>query len=138
MNASGSSPLPYHRTRRDHQLRLFFSAVQRPGSGMPGWLRKQHPQRPEILKLLAEALHHAGEVLRHRTLEWPDSAPDDVDRRIFEFLQESQAWFSLLESLLNEGDDPRNALQPLIESRLRLGLQIFHSSRHIPSQMQSA
>ncbi|MBK8803858.1 MAG: hypothetical protein IPN71_17775 [Fibrobacteres bacterium] len=137
MNAPGNSPLPYHRTRRDHQLRLFFSAVQRPGPGMPGWLRNNHAQRPEILRLLAEALHHAGEVLRHRKLEWPDSAPDDVDRRIFEFLQESQSWFGLLECLLNEGDDPRSALQPLIEARLRLGLAIFHSSRHMPSQMQA-
>lgn len=135
MNAPGSSPLPYHRTRRDHQLRLFFSAVQRPANGKPAWLRNNNSQRPEILRLLEEAIHHAGEVLRHRKLEWPDSAPDDVDQRIFDFLQESRAWFSLLENLLAEGEDPRGSLQPLIESRLRLGLQIFHSSRHAPTQI---
>jgi len=115
---------------------MFFSAVQKPGSGKPGWLRHNHPQRPEILKLLGEALHHAGEVLRHRTLEWPESSPDDIDRRIFEFLRESQAWFFLLDNLLNEGEDPRSSLQPLIESRLRLGLAIFHASRQLPSQIQ--
>lgn len=135
MNGSGPSPLGFHRTRRDHQLRMFFSAAQRTSVGRPPWLRAHGNGRQEILHLLDEALHHGSEVLRLRHLEWPDSTPEDIDRKLVDFLDEMRTWFLLLEKLVSGGEDPRNAIQPLLESRLRLGLQLFHSARHAPPNL---
>lgn len=130
MSVQIASPLTYHRSRRDHQLRLFFSAANRSHNGKPLWLRNQGGGRKEILELLEEALFHAGEVARARTLEWPGEVADEADEAMLGFLEEIKAWFSLLESLVVGGDDPRPGIAPLLESRIRHGLRLFHTSRH--------
>jgi hypothetical protein len=126
---SNGSPLLFHRFRRDHQLRLFFSAAQRAQGGKPAWLRSGH-DLSGIVAILDEALHHARETLRERNLEWPEDHPDDSDRKLEKFLAEMICWFRLLEGLSPGGDDPRPPLRGLVESRLRLGQQLFHASRH--------
>lgn len=130
MNHNGTSPLVFHRFRRDHQLRLIFSAAQRQSSGKPTWIRPGSPDVASILDLLGEAIYHSRETLRLRTMEWPDSAPDESDRKLENFLVELRDWFKLLSELVAGQDDPRSQLQPLLEARLRLGQQLFHSSRH--------
>ncbi len=129
MNHNGTSPLVFHRFRRDHQLRLIFSAAQRQSSGKPTWIRPGSPDLASILELLAEAIYHSEETLRLRTLEWPDAAPDDSDRKLECFLLELRDWFQLLSKLVAGDEDPRPKLQPLLEARLRMGQQLFHSSR---------
>lgn len=128
MNHNGTSPLVFHRFRRDHQLRLIFSAAQKQSSGKPCWIRPGSPDLATILDLLAEAIYHSQETLRLRTMEWPDSVPDESDNRIEDFLVELREWYRLLGQLVD--DDPRAQLQPLLEARLRMGQQLFHSSRH--------
>lgn len=124
------SPLPFHRNRRDHQLRLLFSAAQRQVSGKPTWLRPATGARSEILDIIEEAIYHADETLRLRSLEWPDSSPDESDAQLRDFLVEIRDWFRILEHSIPGGDDPRPGIQPLLEARMRLGQQLFHSSRH--------
>ena len=130
MHHNGTSPLVFHRFRRDHQLRLIFSAAQRQSAGKPTWIRPGSPDVASILDLLAEAIYHSQETLRMRALEWPDASPDDSDRKLQDFLVELRRWFQLLGQLVSGPDDPRAQLQPLLESRLRLGQHLFHSSRH--------
>jgi hypothetical protein len=130
MSHNTTSPLIFHRFRRDHQLRLIFSAAQRQSSGKPTWIRPGSPDLASILDLLAEAIYHSGEALRTRTLEWPDAGPDDSDRKLECFLVEMRDWFRLLSQLVAGEGDPRPQLQPLLEARLRMGQQLFHSSRH--------
>jgi len=133
MNASLPSPLIYHRSRRDHQLRMFFSAASRSHNGKPLWLRSQGGSRKEIVALLTEAMYHAHEVARLRELEWPEFSDDEADQAMLGFLDEIQAWFHLLEHLTAGGDDPRPGIAPLLESRIRVGLRLFHTSRHVQS-----
>ena len=123
------SPLVYHRTRRDHQLRMFFSAAQRNQNGKPLWTRAQGSGRRELLSILTDALYHAREVARERHLEWPDSKADDADKALLGFLDEIQAWFGLLEKVASGGEDPRSGLSPLLEGRIRHGLRLFHTGR---------
>ena len=130
MNHNGTSPLVFHRFRRDHQLRLIFSAAQRQTSGKPNWIRPGSPDLGSILDLLAEAIYHSRETLRPRAMEWPGVAPDDSDHKLEGFLVELRDWFLLLNQLVAGDDDPRPQIQPLLEARLRLGQQLFHSSRH--------
>jgi len=130
MNHNATSPLVFHRFRRDHQLRLIFSAAQRQTTGKPTWIRPGSPDLASILALLAEAVYHSQETLRMRALEWPGSAPDESDRKLECFLVELRDWFRLLSRLAAGDDDPRPQLQPLLEARLRMGQQLFHSSRH--------
>lgn len=130
MNHNVTSPLLFHRFRRDHQLRLVFSAAQRQSSGKPTWIRPGSPDLASILDLLAEAIYHSRETLRPRTMEWPGIEADDSDRKLDCFLAELRDWFRLLSQLVAGEDDPRPQLQPLLEARLRLGQQLFHSSRH--------
>lgn len=127
---SAGSPLSFHRYRRDHQLRLFFSAAQRSAGGKPTWLRTGSTDLVGILAILDEALHHARETLRERSMEWPEDHADDSDRKLEKFLVEIGDWFRLMEHLVAGGEDPRPALRPLLESRMRLGQQLFHASRH--------
>ena len=127
---NATSPLLFHRFRRDHQLRLLFSAAQRQVSGKPGWIRPGSPDVASILELVAEAIYHSREALRNRAMEWPDTAPDDSDRKLECFLVEMNDWFLLLSRLVAGEDDPRPQIQPLLEARLRMGQQLFHSSRH--------
>ena len=126
---AASSPLAFHRSRRDHQLRLFFSAAFRSGTNRPAWLKPGHDLR-SILEILEEALHHARETLRERKLEWPDDEPDDSDRQLEKFIVEIHGWFELLDRIVPGGDDPRAGLRELVESRLKLGQQLFHAARH--------
>jgi hypothetical protein len=131
------SPLPFHRNRRDHQLRLLFSAAQRQVSGKPAWIRAAGNARAEILSLVEEAIYHADETLRLRSLEWPDSRADQSDSQLRDFLVEIRDWFRILEHSVPGGDDPRAGIQPLLEARMRLGQQLFHSSRHpMPAHAQ--
>jgi hypothetical protein len=123
------SPLAYHRTRRDHQLRMFFSAAQRNQNGKPLWSRNQGSGRRELLAILTDALYHAQEVVRERPLEWPDSRADDADKALLGFLDEIQAWFRLLETVTAGGEDPRGGLSALLEGRIRYGLRLFHTGR---------
>ena len=131
MTVQIASPLIYHRSRRDHQLRMFFSAASRSHNGKPLWIRNQGGGRKEIVAVLAEALYHAREVDRGRILEWPDTAADEADTAMLGFLEEIGIWFELLENLSAGGDDPRAGLAPLLESRIRHGLRLFHTSRHV-------
>jgi hypothetical protein len=130
MNPNLTSPLAFHRFRRDHQLRLIFSAAQRQTSGKPTWIRPGSPDVASILDLLGEAIYHSRETLRQRTMEWPDSAPDESDKKLERFLVELREWFLLLNQIVVGAEDPRPHLQPLLEARLRLGQQLFHASRH--------
>lgn len=130
MTVQNASPLAYHRQRRDHQLRLFFSAASRTHAGKPLWLRNQGGGRKEILEILDDALFHARETGRSRLLEWPGETADEADEAMLAFLEEIRAWFGLLESLVPAGDDPRPGLAPLLESRIRHGLRLYHTSRH--------
>jgi|GEM_PF-1282022 hypothetical protein len=133
MNVNLPSPLIYHRSRRDHQLRMFFSAASRNHNGKPLWLRSQGGGRKEILGLLEEAIYHAREVDRLRELEWPEILADEADDSMLGFLDEIFTWFQLLERLIPGGDDPRPGIAPLLESRIKVGLRLFHSSRHVQS-----
>ena len=130
MNHNATSPLVFHRFRRDHQLRLVFSAALRQSSGKPTWIRPGSPDLASILDLLAEAIYHSRETMRPRAMEWPGVEPDDSDRGIDGFLTELRDWFLLLSQLVPGDEDPRPQLQTLLEARLRLGQQLFHSSRH--------
>ena len=129
MTASIPSPMGYHRSRRDHHLRMFFSAASRTQNGKPTWARTQGGGRRELVAILDEALHHAREVDRERLLEWPDTHPEDADRALLSMLEELQAWFALFESVATGGDDPRPSLSPLLEARIRHGLRLFHTGR---------
>lgn len=123
------SPLVYHRSRRDHQLRMFFSAAQRSLNGKPLWSRSQGGGRRELLSILNDALFHAREVARDRSLEWPETKSDVGDKALFEFLDETKAWFELLEKLAPGGEDPRAGIATLLEGRIRYGLRLFHTGR---------
>ena len=125
-----ASPLVYHRSRRDHQLRMFFSAASRSANGKPVWIRTQGGGRKEIMATLTDAIFHAREVARGRTLEWPEAHADEADQVMLAFLEETKAWFTLLDSLAPGGEDPRPGISPLLESRIRHGLRLFHTSRH--------
>jgi hypothetical protein len=133
MTSNVASPLLYHRSRRDHQLRMFFSAASRSHNGKPLWIRNQGGGRKGIVAILSEAMYHAKEVARLRELEWPEIAADEADLAMLGFLEEIQAWFHLLEHLTPGGDDPRPGITPLLESRIRVGLRLFHTSRHVQS-----
>jgi hypothetical protein len=108
---------------------MFFSAAQRNQNGKPLWSRSQGSGRRELLSILTDALYHAHEVARERSLEWPDSKADEADKALLGFLVEIQAWFSLLEKVTPGGEDPRAALSPLLEGRIRYGLRLFHTGR---------
>lgn len=137
MNLATIAPLPFHRNRRDHQLRLLFSAAQRLISGKPAWIRPAGNARIEILKLVEEAIYHAEETLRGRHLEWPGSDSDDSDAQLRDFLVEIRDWFRILEHMVPGGEDIRSSIQLLVETRMKLGQQLFHSSRHpMPAQAQ--
>lgn len=123
------SPLAYHRSRRDHQLRKFFSAAQRSVNGKPLWSRSQGGGRRELLSILGDALFHAREVARDRSLEWPETKSDAGDKALLDFLDETKAWFELLENLASGGEDPRAGLSSLLEGRIRYGLRLFHTGR---------
>lgn len=131
MNPNLASPLIYHRSRRDHQLRMFFSAASRNHNGKPLWIRTQGGGRKEIVSILTEALYHAREVDRSRDLEWPETKADEADQEMLGFLEEAHAWFHLLDNLVTGGDDPRTGIIPLLESRIRHGLRLFHTGRHL-------
>ncbi len=130
MNSHNASPLVYHRSRRDHQLRMFFSGAQRTQNGKPLWMRVQGGGRKEIVEVLKEAIYHAREVARSRLLEWPDDLADAGDLAMLAFLEELNSWFSLLDHLAPGGEDPRAGLSPLMENRIRHGLRLFHNNRH--------
>lgn len=129
MTSQIPSPLVYHRSRRDHHLRMFFSAAQRNHNGKPLWARSQGGGRRELLAILGEAQYHAREVARDRALEWPDPKSDEADKALLGFLDEIQAWFGLLEKVAAGGEDPRGGLSPLLEGRIRYGLRLFHTGR---------
>jgi len=133
MTPNLASPLIYHRSRRDHQLRMFFSAASRNNNGKPLWIRNQGGGRKEIVAVLAEALYHAREVARRRELEWPETVEDDADHAMLGFLEEIHTWFHLLEHLIPEGEDPRAGIAPLLEGRIKVGLRLFHTGRHVQS-----
>lgn len=117
-----TSPLPYHRARRDHQMRVLFSVSQKLLSGRPS---KQ--TREECRSILHEALHHGREVLRDRTLEWPGSTSVEGDKELYAWLQEMDAWLNLFEHLTDGGDDVRPGLRELAGLRIKQGLTLFHT-----------
>lgn len=129
MTTQIASPLAYHRSRRDHQLRMFFSAAQRNHNGKPLWSRNQGSGRRELLSILNDALFHAREVARDRSLEWPEIKSDAGDKALYEFLDETKAWFELLERVASGGEDPRTGIATLLEGRIRYGLRLFHTGR---------
>jgi len=117
-----TSPLPYHRSRRDHQLRVLFSVAQKLLTGRPN---KQ--LREECRTILHEAIHHGREVLRDRFLEWPGVAGTEGDHEILAWLMEMDSWLNLLENLAGGGDDVRPQVRDLIGIRLKQGLLLFHT-----------
>jgi len=117
-----TSPLPYHRARRDHQMRVLFSITQKLLTGRPN---KQ--ARDECRLVLHEALHHGREVLRDRTLEWPGVVSVEGDREIMAWLKEMDSWLFLLENLSEGGDDVRPQVRELIGIRIKHGLTLFHT-----------
>lgn len=129
MISQTASPLSFHRSRRDHQLRMFFSSAQRTQGGKPIWVRVHGSGRKELLSILADALFHAREVARDRPLEWPEPKADESDLALQAFLEEIQNWFRLLETVAPGGDDPRAGIAPMLEGRIRHGLRLFHTGR---------
>ena len=117
-----TSPLPYHRARRDHHMRVFFSMTQKLLAG-----RINRIARDECHATLHEAIHHGREVLRSRELEWPGDVCSDGDKEILAWLQECDAWLNLLEHLAQGGEDVRHQVKDLIGIRIKQGLTLFHT-----------
>lgn len=117
-----TSPLPYHRARRDHQMRVLFSIAQKLTAG-----RASKLLRDECAAALHEAIHHGREVLRNRELEWPGVVSSPADHEILSWLQEFEAWLNLLDHLSEGGDDVRPKVRDLIGIRIKHGLTLFHT-----------
>ena len=117
-----TSPLPYHRARRDHQMRILFSIAQKLLAG-----RVARTLRDECSATLHEAIHHGREVLRNRELEWPGMVCSPADRELLAWLQEFDAWLNLLDHLSEGGDDVRPKVRELIGIRIKHGLTLFHT-----------
>lgn len=117
-----TSPLPYHRARRDHQMRVLFSVVQKLANGRPS-----RQLRAECETILHEAIHHGREVLRNRELEWPGISANPADQELLGWLQELEAWLNLFDHLAEGGDDVRPALRDLVALRIKHGLTLFHT-----------
>lgn len=117
-----TSPLPYHRARRDHHMRVLFSLTQKILVGRPS---KQ--VREECRSILHEAIHHGREVLRDRTLEWPGVVAFEGDRELIDWLKEMDAWLALLEAISDGGEDVKPQVRELIGLRVKHGLSLFHT-----------
>ncbi len=126
-------PTSYHRRCRDKWVRQLMGGGQKLFPLLRQGKRASAAQLAELRHQHAEALYHAREVLRVRSLEWPTSRSQPIDQEILDFLEELQHWITLISCVGSNREGFLIPLVELFERRVQSRMHLTHRMPHLPA-----